>query len=297
MSKTSGVGGKKREVKDFSPKVGLFEGKVICINPSVEEYKEILGIELGEDSKAADYLGESKDNNTSLRIDFWVEEVKVLKEGEFPFRNKVTFFLENKERWNKDETKQQFINNIGNCSWADDPNNLPDWFVEREYRGSYSGEEELYAFLQKWLGSLDLRDKESTLQLEWKPLMKGNVKELKELIGCEFECNVGMVATVITKENKEGEIKEYQGIYNRAFLPPYALKHFRLVDYSDSDVLAKIAAKKPKDRKIYEKFALELMDSEYGCKDAFLLKDLQDYNASDFIVSGNEVITEGNSKY
>ena len=52
----SSIGGKKREVSgndsNFSKKVGLFEATVVAINPDAQEYKEILGMELKEDSKA-----------------------------------------------------------------------------------------------------------------------------------------------------------------------------------------------------------------------------------------------------
>ena len=49
----SGIGGSKRERKEggseFPKKVGLFEASVIAINPTIEQYKDILGIELKED--------------------------------------------------------------------------------------------------------------------------------------------------------------------------------------------------------------------------------------------------------
>jgi hypothetical protein len=61
---------------------------------------------------------------------------------------KVSFFLEDKERQNKDETKKQYINSVGNCSWAADPNDLPDWFKARDYRVAKIGEEELYEFYE-----------------------------------------------------------------------------------------------------------------------------------------------------
>jgi len=118
----SNIGGKRKEqvqALEFSKKVGLFEAKVIAINPDAEEYKEILNIELKEDSKALEYLGTSNDGNTTLRTDVWLEDAKSKE------KLKVTFFLENKEKVNKDGTKKQYINSIGTCSWSDDPNNLP----------------------------------------------------------------------------------------------------------------------------------------------------------------------------
>ena len=214
----SSIGGKKRETQEFVKKVGLFTGKVIAVNPSEQEYEELLGISLGED-RTLEYLGE-RDGNTTLRIDVWLEE-NTTKE-----KHKVSFFLENKEKRNKEETKTQYINNVGVCSWADDPNNLPDWFSEREYRTAHVGEEELYDFLRMWLGKLDYRHGETVLEIDWKKLMKNNLSDIREQIDGEW-CNdlgIGALATIITKE-KEGEIKEYQGVYNKAFFPPYSLKY------------------------------------------------------------------------
>lgn len=285
------IEGKKREVKDFQKMCGIFEGEVVCINPTVEEFKEILGIELKEESKAADYLGESKEGNVYLRLNFWLKNVKTQE----IFQSPVSFFLENKQRENKDETKLQYINSVGSTSWADDPNNLPDWFIGRDHRVAYVGEEEMYDFLRTWLGKLDYRQAETILQIEWKKLMKGNVKDIKAQIGGEFSCNVGVLATVVTRE-KDEEVKEYQGIYNKAFLPPYAIKNFRLVDYTDKDVIAKISAKKPKDQKPHEKFVLKVT-GEYGCKDAYVLKDLMEYNPEDFITGTDKVIDETNPSY
>ena len=160
--------------------MGLFEARVIAINPDAEEYKETLGIELKEDSKALEYLGENRDGNKTLRVDFWLEEIKNKE------KYKVTFFLENKEKVNKDGTKKQYINNVGTCSWASDANDLPEWFAKREYRVAFVGEDELYSFLQTWLGNLDYRDAETTLQLDWKNMMKGNLKDIKSQIGGEY---------------------------------------------------------------------------------------------------------------
>ena len=176
----STIGGVKRESTNteskFNKKVGLFEANVIAINPTNEEYKDVLGIELGEDSKATNYLGETKDGNTYLRVDVWLQEVK--NKENF----KVSFFLEDRERENRDQTKKQYINSVGMTSWADDENNLFDWFKEnREYRVAFIGEEDLYDFLRTWLGQLDYRKAETTLALDWPKLMRGNVKDLKDI--------------------------------------------------------------------------------------------------------------------
>ena len=290
----SNIGGEKRqnpvfEDKEFAKKIGLFEAKVIAVNPTTEEYADVLGRQLKEDSKATEYLGTSKDGNARLRIDFWLEEVKTQE------KFKLTFFIENKEKENKDQTKKQYINNIGRCTWADSPNNLPTWFKERENRVSFVGEEDLYNFLRSWLSNIDFSSKKSTLQLEFNKLIKGNVKELKEQINGEWAANIVALATISSKETPDG-VKEYQGVYNKAFLPAYSIKAFRLLDYNAAGTVSALRQKSSKDLKPHERFVLNVV-GEYGCKDFFTFKELKDYNSDDNLVSSDKVIAEDDSDY
>lgn len=288
----SSIGGKKREVTalpEFTKKVGLFEARVLTINPTLEEYKDILNIELKEDSKAVEYLSTSNEGNKTLRVDVWLEDVK--SKDKF----KVAFFLEDKEKENRDGTKKQYINAVGSCAWADDPNNLADWFTSRDYRVAFVGEEDLYNFLRTWLSNLDYRDAETTLQIDWKKLMKGNVKDMKDQIGGELATTFVALATVKTVLKGE-ETKEYQGVYNKAFLPAYSLKNFRLVDYSDDKLLQNLRTKKSRDLKPHERFVVNVT-GEYGCKEFYTLKDLKEYNADDNLVASDKPLTTDGDDY
>jgi hypothetical protein len=279
----------QKQVQEFAKKVGLFEAEVIAINPTAEEYKEVLGIELPENSKATEYLGQSRDKNTYLRVDVWLKDVK---SGD---KFKASFFLEDKERENKDGSKKQYINNVGRCAWAADANDLADWFTKRDYRVAYVGEEELYEFLRTWLGKLDFMKENAVLQADWKKLMKGNVSELKAQVDGAYCTNIGALATIIMKE-KDGENKEYQGIYNKAFLPAYALKNFRLINYNDGTVQSGLRAKKLKDLKPHERFVLNVT-GEYGCRDFYILRDLKEYNADDNLVASDAVLSDDGDDY
>ena len=286
----SGIGGSiRQQTSDYGKKVGLFEGNVIAVNPSIEEYKELLGIELKEESKAVEYLGVSRDENTTLRVDFWLEESKNKE------KMKVTFFLEDKVKENKDGTKKQYINSVGVCSWAADENDLPTWFKGRDYREARVGEEELYNFLRTWLGKLDYRHESTVLEIGWKTLMKGNVSDLKAQVGGEYATPVVALATVKTVE-KDGEVKEYQNVYNKAFLSNYSLKQFRLVDYDKSDVQTNLKRKQPKELKAHERFVINVT-GEYGCKDFFILKDMKEYDPSDNIAASDAVISDDGADY
>lgn len=293
------IGGVKREKKEFSDvikRVGLFEAKVVAINPSEEEFLSVLGKTLKEDSKSTEYLGKSKDGNIFVRIDVWLQDVKdVSEEDKEVGKYKVTFFLENKERENKDFTKKQYINNVGKCTWAVDEDSLPSWFAKGESRVAFIGEEDIYNFMRTWLGEIDFKNEEAILLMDWKKLMKGNVKELKDQIDGEWCSKFAALAAIRVKE-KEGEIKEYQGVFNKAFIPEYSLKHFRLVDYNNPKLIESIKNKKSKDQKVHEKFIADVC-GDYGCKDYYILKDIQDYNPSDNFVASDDVMASDDSEY
>jgi len=286
------IQGEKREQKqsqEFAKKVGLFEAEVVAINPTAEEFKEILDIELPADNKTTEYLGKSKDGNAYLRMDVWLKEAK---NGD---KFKVTFFLEDKERENKDGSKKQYINNIGKTAWAADANDLNEWFAKRDYRVAYVGEEEFYEFLRTWLNKLDFMKESTVLQLDWKKLMKGNVSELKSQVDGAYCTNIGALATIVMRE-KDGESKEFQGVYNKAFLPAYALKPFRLINYNDVTVQSGLRAKKLKDLKPHERFVVNVT-GEYGCRDFYILRDLKEYNAEDNLVASDAVLSNDGDDY
>jgi len=290
----STIGGIKRESTNteskFNKKVGLFEANVIAINPTNEEYKDVLGIELNEESKATNYLGETRDGNTYLRVDVWMQEVK--NKENF----KVSFFLEDRERENRDQTKKQYLNSVGMTSWADDENNLFDWFKEnREYRVAFIGEEDLYDFLRTWLGQLDYRSAETTLTLDWTKLMRGNVKDLKDQVDGEWCNSIVAMATVVTKE-RDGETVEYQGVYNKAFLSGYTMRQFRLVDYTDPKVVNQLKQRKPRELRPHERFVVKVT-GEYGCKDYYQLKEIEDYNPDNNLVASDSYISEDGGDY
>lgn len=291
------IKGKQREVtEDFVKKVGLFEATVITINPTLKEYEDILGFTPKNDQKEFEYTGISRDNNSYLRVDVWIKATN--SEDKF----KIVFFLEDKIRMNKDETKTQYINNIGNCSWAEDAALLPAWFAGREYREAKNGEEDFYNFLRIWLGGLDYRDDETELQLDWQELMKGDVSSIKEQIGGNFSVPFIPLATIVTKtkENVEGEEEtiEYQGIYNRQFMPFYCMKHFKTTDYNDDETIAKIQDMDIKKMKFHEKFIYNVT-GEYGCNDYYKLSELEEYNKEDNPVNTEEtkLSEEASSEY
>jgi len=142
---------------------------------------------------------------------------------------------------------------------------------------------------------LDYKKESSVLELDWNRLMKGNVKELKEQVNGEY-CTSVMALATVTIRQKDGENKEYQSVYNKGFLPSYYIKNFRLVNYGDPTVQSALRNKSMRDLKPYERFVINVT-GDYGCKDYYILKDIQEYNPESNLVASDKVMTTDGSDF
>jgi hypothetical protein len=283
------ISGSKREIPqggDFPKKVGIFEAKVIAINPNEREYKDILGIELKEDSNATNYYDDIK---KKLRVNVWLQDVNS------DFKTNATFWLEHGEKENKDATKKQYINSIGVCSWASSPDLLPAWFLKRDYRIAHIGEEEFLGFVRIWLGGLDFSDLSTEIMLDWKKVMSCDLKDLKEQIDGEFTQTVGALATVKTVDKEDGP-KSYQNIFIKSFFPGYSIKSMRVVDYNNPDVVRGLTFRKSAELKMHERFVVNVA-GEYGCKDYYTFKELHDYDPDSNLVESDKVIAADSADF
>ena len=138
-------------------------------------------------------------------------------------------------------------------------------------------------------------DESLFLNIENSCRLEKKIKELKEEINGEWATNIVALATINTKETDDG-VKEFQNIYNKAFLPPYSIKAFRLLDYNSAGTISGLRQKSSKDLKPHERFVLNVT-GEYGCKDFYILKELKEYNPEDNLVSTNEPMSTDGDDY
>lgn len=285
----SGVSGKVREGKEFIKETGFFEGKVIAINPDREQLEKILGTTLEKDPE---YLSEDENNVTKLSIVVWLRDVDSDKV------KSIRFYLKDKERVSapkEGETrtvKKQFINTIGSTSWAENADKLLDWFKAREFRVAHEGEEELYNFIVHWLNKLDIKDAKAALSFDWKKLMRGNVRELTEQIGGEYEGTVTCLCTIKEVE-KDGERKTYEQVYNKEFLAGYSMKEIRAgrdnpAKRISQEFIDRANATERKKRTKLQKFVLNVTDNQYGIKDYYTLGELEPYDPGKNPAAGNK---------
>ena len=294
------VTGKVREVKEWKKSTGFFEAEVLCFNPDREKLEQLLGVTLDKDPE---YLGQASEEveladgskktipYTRLDIVVWVKDVKT------DAKRSIRFYLRDLPKIKQDKTKAQYINNIGTLSWADKDENLPDWFKQRPFRKAHQGEENLYAFVTNWLGKVDFKDPDASLDFDWSRLMKGNVTELNQQINSDYAQTITCLC-LISVNDKSGEKKEYEQVYNEGFMPGYCMKEVRLKTLSDDEYVKKAIATEKKKRSKLQRFMIDIFEPEHGIKDYFTTGELKEYDPKDNIVATDTThIKEGNISY
>ncbi len=285
------TGSKREQTFDDSKMIGMGEFEVVDFNK-----------ELDQDGKPIKYLGESKDGNTTFRV-----VVSLKQRGTnriFP----LVFFLENKEVMNKEGTSHQYVNSQCRSFYSDSVENLPAKFTAFSYHKARVGEVELLGFQDAWL-NID-RKKSHDMVLEWDQLMKGSVKELKDMLKSELAMSSGgipqticamAIVNIVEKTNDMGdkEVREYQKIYNRYILPGYNMRFFRNHKFTAVELEAMREqnrnAKETKNwLKGYERFAIDITDPQYGCKDAYYLGEMKPYNSGENVPAGDKALVADN---
>lgn len=276
----------------------LFTGFTVltvkAVNPTRVQLNKLLEKEDSDDDKEIEYKGEDKDGNDRIRLVFWLHDENLNKF--FPY----SFNLIKKERMNKNEDKNQFINSVCLTSWADKQENLQDWFVKfidrqknelgtKEVRKALVGEEELGTLLRAWLGKLNWNDPETNVMIDTAKIFKEDYSELQSQIGGDYATPFVALLGVRTDENDTE--KQYQQVYGKSFLPAgffsYIENGFKFkTEYS---------------KKVWQKFEEEVM-SEYGFSSFYEMEPLKNYDKTlDPAVRGvakdSVPVTPQNSKF
>ena len=295
---------------------GFFSGKVVAVNPTKEELAALIGYDLKDDAEDIKYEGTTDKGEEFRSLSFWLKS-----EGPEAKYFNARFRLVDKVVFSEKTGKTQFVNMTAGSTWVDDEANLPDWFThfqnkdkknlaDKLWRGAIQGEANLYVFMRAWLSKVEWYDYEKMMKFggeatnclidkdrmfrnlemyvedEYRWLVKAQDNYEKETNRDEkaklqkdlLTGSVVALACVYSTE-KDGELKMYQNLYSE-FLNTFQWKKVNLA-LSTNNWMAD-----DKMKKFYEQ-----VTGEHGCKDAFTLTTLKDFDPDEHQQTSGETFT------
>jgi len=254
--------------KNIGFRVGLAVLEPLVINPTRNQFKDILGWEREKDPEYITRI----ENIKTLKLDIWAREVST------GARVRIQQLLQDVPSELTDK-KVRYIDKKGNTSfWVSDTSKFKDWFLANEPWIARRGEVELYRFLCAHTAKLD-KEKPFSRKIDWNALMKGDVSELNEIKTMAIATNV--LATLTVRMGKvDGGFKEFQSVYHKDFLPASFIYFFNNVPGDPNHP--------------YNAYVNQLLHPQHGCKEFFgkdrILKLAHDYNPADNTIASDSPI-------
>lgn len=228
--------------------IGVAPVYVLAVNPNKEQLEKLYNTQL---EKEPEYLGEvevgeDKHKVKNVRLDFVVKTVADRCNG-IEFTTKVSFFIRNEYRYNKDKTKVQVIDKYGRTVWVTveqaKAHEIPIYSngpanIDKDYRPIFVGEEELTSFIKTYLNIPDVMkyvnntwimvDKPEDCEARLDNIAKyfnGDFKELKDIISLQPNNKIKVLFGV--KSTDKGQ---FQAVYTNMFLKNNVTKYDKLKD-------------------------------------------------------------------
>jgi len=256
-----------QERKKFEKKLytGIAECNVVGINMSKEQM-QALGWKVEKDPE---YIDTAKDGTDTVTISI------ILKETTTGTYLPLRFTIWDKVRGKSKSETYQYLNNLGWEAWAKSEDELKSTFASRPYRLAKEGESAFYNFMRKWLC---LKGDDAELEFNLNKLLRGNFRELHDVVSTFSEQKVVVLATINSYE-KNSQPHQVQNVCNLDFLPAEIFGN-PTVNYFKPGVKA------PKD---IEWFTKNITKEKFGCKDFYKLEPFQKYVPSNNSVKTQEV--------
>lgn len=179
--------------------------KVVAINPTKQEMKDLFKIDLKEEPS---YISENAEGKKQARITLWLNNADETNS----IRTKADFFI-------VDETKVssggkiKFVNEFGGFAYLPADGSVPEnmsWYNTAGLREAKTGEEELTEAIKNWINHSTKRG--DKVQLNVADFLKGDFSQLKGIV-----CNNKFKLCLGIKQytDKEGNTKFQQVVYTR----------------------------------------------------------------------------------
>lgn len=307
------VHGQRKQENTYSKSYGIGAFEILGVNMSYPELKEAGFYVKDEDlDKEREFVKEREGIDTVM-LEFACKTV-----GANPKYKRFTFFLEDKNDRNKEDSEKgplyKFINEQGSTAWSKKPNTYvplnpeyAEYFTGKDDaynpRPAKVGEEQLMAFMRCAM-AIDYKAG-GTISYDTKKFFRGSFKEIQSDLKSDFLQTVVVATTIKVKETEDG-VKEVESFYPYAFAPGsyYKLllnKKDRKFTQEDIDAILerkrKNKAKEGKKSWInpLEEMVVKMADLDYGCKDAFYLGVIKDFDGEAHVETSTDAIVPDES--
>lgn len=206
---------------------GIATVNPIIVNPTKDQLSKLFE---GSNPKEPNYKVETTDGNKKFRLDIYFKTIPEYNNNiEKIF--KASFFIGNKPRTNKDNTKYQYINDYGATCWIpeNDFSQCPSFFEKDGAKIAFEGEEDLTNFIKalynipnhtftKANGEVSINPKEDCVcRIEdWIALVNGNIKEIEEIIKTGKDQPVKILIGIKDDSYETVYVHKISKIYNKA---------------------------------------------------------------------------------
>ena len=226
--------GRSTDVTEIKRYIGVAPVFINAVNPTKKELEGFYNTTIDNEPK---YLGEVEVNDKKIpnvRIDFIVTTDETVVGT--ALRTKISFFIRNEYRYNRDRTKVQVIDKYGRTAWVTieqaKNHEIPTYSngpanLDKDYRPLYYGEEQLTEFIRAYLGILPvmkyvdntwvMREHPEEYEIRLDKIanyFKNDFSELKEIITYQPNNKVKVLFGVRTTDDN----KMYQTVFTDMFL-------------------------------------------------------------------------------
>lgn len=226
--------------------IGVGTVNILAINPNKAKLHEIFGMELEEEPV---YVGTQEVDGKQVpyaRVDVVLHTIPENNEG-IDTKARMSFFVRNQYRFNRDKTKLQVIDKYSRTAWVTEEqlksHAIPVYSngnpanLDADYRPCFQGEEELTNFFktflnipnpmvyknQQWVPAPNLQECEARFDTT-ASFFKGDFSELQK--AWQLQPNNAVKVLFGVRTSNEG--KQYQAFYTRMFLRNSAAAYDRL---------------------------------------------------------------------
>ena len=226
--------GRSTDTAEYKRYIGVAPVFINAVNPTKKELEGFYNTTIDNEPK---YLGEVEVNDKKIpnvRIDFIVTTDETVVGT--ALRTKISFFIRNEYRYNRDRTKVQVIDKYGRTAWVTieqaKNHEIPVYAnglanIDKDYRPLYYGEEQLTEFIRAYLGipsvmkyvdnTWVMRNDPEISEIRLDKIanyFKNDVSELKEIIAYQPNNKVKVLFGVRTTDDN----KMYQTVFTDMFL-------------------------------------------------------------------------------